>query len=65
MLVLTLQSQALKDLAEFKVQIEQDFKNTLVQKTEILTQLGFTTYHKSAQKGDQEGLVNLLFQFKI
>ena len=62
--VLTIQSQALNDLAEFKVQIEQDFKNTPVQKTEILTQLGFSTYHKSAQKGDQEGLVNLLFQFK-
>ena len=62
--VLTIQAQALNDLAEFKVQIEQDFKNTPVQKTEILTQLGFSTYHKSAQKGDQEGLVNLLFQFK-
>jgi hypothetical protein len=62
--VLTIQTQAINDLAEFKVQIEQDFKDTPVQKTEILTQLGFTTYHKSAQKGDQEGLVNLLFQFK-
>ncbi|WP_329806875.1 hypothetical protein [Flavobacterium facile] len=62
--VLSIQAQALNDLAEFKVQIEQDFKNTPVQKTEILTQLGFTSYHKAAQKGDQEGLVNLLFQFK-
>ena len=62
--VLSIQAQALLDLAEFKVQIEQDFKNTPTQKTEILTQLGFTTYHKLAQKGDQEGLVNLLFQFK-
>ena len=63
-IVLGIQSQALNDLAEFKVQIEQDFKNVPVQKTEILNQLGFTTYHKLAQKGDQEGLVNLLFQFK-
>ena len=62
--VLSIQAQALLDLAEFKVQIDQDFKNTPTQKTEILTQLGFTTYHKLAQKGDQEGLVNLLFQFK-
>lgn len=62
--VLSIQSQALNDLAEFKVQINQDFKNTPIQRTEILNQLGFTTYHKSAQKGDQEGLVNLLFQFK-
>lgn len=63
-IVLSIQAQALNDLAEFKVQIEQDFKNTPIQRTEILTQLGFTTYHKLAQKGDQEGLVNLLFQFK-
>ena len=63
-IVINIQSQALNDLAEFKIQIEQDFKNTPVQKTEILTQLGFTSYHKLAQKGDQEGLVNLLFQFK-
>lgn len=62
--VLSIQSQALNDLAEFKVQIEQDFKSNPTQKTEILTQLGFTTYHKLAQSGDQEGLVNLLFQFK-
>lgn len=63
-IVLGIQAQALNDLAEFKVQIEQDFKNTPTHKTEILTQLGFTTFHKLAQKGDQEGLVNLLFQFK-
>jgi hypothetical protein len=62
--LLSIQAQALNDLAEFKVQVEQDFKNIPDKKTEILTQLGFTTYHKSAQKGDQEGLVNLLFQFK-
>lgn len=63
-IVLGIQAQALNDLAEFKVQIEQDFKSNPTQKTEILTQLGFTTYHKLAQNGDQEGLVNLLFQFK-
>ena len=63
-IVLNIQTQALNDLTEFKVQIEQDFKDTPTHKTEILTQLGFTTYHKLAQKGDQEGLVNLLFQFK-
>ena len=62
--VLGIQTQALNDLAEFKVQIEQDFKANPTQKTEILNELGFTAYHKSAQNGDQEGLVNLLFQFK-
>lgn len=63
-IVLGIQKQALIDLAEFKVQVEEDFRKNPIQKTEILTQLGFTTYHKLSQKGDQEGLVNLLFQFK-
>lgn len=63
-IVLNIQTQALNDLAEFKVQIEQDFKTNPTQKTEILTNLGFTSYHKASQKGDQEALVNLLFQFK-
>ena len=63
-IVLTIQDQALIQLAEFKVQVDQDFKNTPTLKTEILNQLGFTTYHKPAQKRDQEALVNLLYQFK-
>lgn len=62
--VLTIQAQAIIDLAEFKIQIQEDFKNTPIQRAEILNQLGFTSYHKAAQKGDQEALVNLLFQFK-
>ena len=63
-IVLGIQKQALIDLAEFKVQVEEDFKENSIQKTEILKNLGFADYHKIAQKGDQEGLVNLLFQFK-
>ena len=63
-IVLGIQKQALINLAEFKVQVEEDFKENSTQKTEILKNLGFADYHKTAQKGDQEGLVNLLFQFK-
>ena len=63
-IVLGIQKQALIDLAEFKVQVEEDFKENSIQKTKILKNLGFADYHKIAQKGDQEGLVNLLFQFK-
>jgi hypothetical protein len=59
-----IQKQAIKDLAEAKVQISEDFKSNKTERDEILKQLGFTTYHKDAQKGDQEGLINLLFQFK-
>lgn len=59
-----IQAQAIKDLAEVKVQITEDFKNNKTRRDEILTQLGFTKYHAAAQKGDQEGLISLLFQFK-
>lgn len=60
----SIQKQAIKDLAEAKVQITEDFKSDKPRQTEILNQLGFTSYHKDAQKGDQESLINLLFQFK-
>jgi len=60
----SIQKQAIKDLAEAKVQITEDFKSDKPRQTEILNQLGFTSYHKDAQKGDQEALINLLFQFK-
>ena len=63
-IVLVIQTQAIIELAEFKVQIEQDFKNTSTQKDEILNQLGFQAHYKAAQKGDQEALVSLLFRFK-
>ncbi len=62
--VLSIQKQAIKDLAEVKVQLVEDFKSNPTRKTEILTQLGFTSYFKQAQKGDQEALINLLYQFK-
>ena len=62
--VLSIQRQAIKDLAEVKVQLVEDFKSNPTRQTEILTQLGFTSYHKQAQKGDQEALINLLYQFK-
>ncbi len=62
--ILAIQTQAIKDLAEVKVQITEDFKTDKPRRDEILTQLGFTSYLKAAQKADQEALINLLFQFK-
>ncbi|WP_445722534.1 hypothetical protein [Flavobacterium sp.] len=62
--VLSIQAQAQIDLAEFKIQIEQDFKKEPVQKKEILTTLGFIALHKNVQKSDQEALIQLLYQFK-
>ena len=58
-----IQTNALTDLAEIKVQIEQDFKAQPDRKSEILNQLGFTTYYAQATTRDQEALINLLFQY--
>ena len=63
-IVLAIQSTALFNLAELKVQIEEDFKNDPIQKTEILNTLGFTTFHSKTKNKDQEALIDLLYQFK-
>lgn len=62
--VYTIQADALRDLAEVKVQIEEDFKSNPPQKTEILNTLGFTTYYQATRSKDQEALINLLYHFK-
>lgn len=63
-ILLEIQKKAIKDLAEVKVQITEDFKTDKILLAEILNQLGFTAFHKDAQKGDQEALINLLYRFK-
>jgi septum formation topological specificity factor MinE len=64
-IVKSIQANALLELAEIKVQIEQDFKATPDKKEEILNQLGFTTYFSNASASkDQEALINLLYQYK-
>lgn len=62
--LLAIQKQATKDLALCKVQIEEDFKSDKTRRDELLRQLGFTGYLKNVQSGDQEALIQLLFQFK-
>lgn len=59
-----IQKNAMRDLAELKVQIENDFKNNKTRSNEILNTLGFTQHLKDAQKKDQEALIELLYQFK-
>lgn len=63
-IVVAIQSTALFDLAELKVQIEEDFKKEPIQRTEILNTLGFTAYHSKTKDKDQEALIDLLYQFK-
>lgn len=62
--VIAIQEPALVQLSETKIQIEVDFKDDPLRKKEILIQLGYTAHFKEAQKRDQEGLINLLYQFK-
>lgn len=61
--VLSLQSSAVNDLRDFRAQVMQDFRADQPRRTEIFTQLGFQSYYTSMNNGDQEGLINLLFQF--
>lgn len=62
--VTDIQAKALIDLAEFKVQIEEDFKSDKPRRDEILTTLGFAAHLRDAQRKDQEALVELLIKFK-
>jgi len=59
-----IQTNALRDLAEFKIQITEDFKSNRKRRDEILNKLGFTAHHKDAQNKDQEALIELLTKFK-
>lgn len=59
-----IQKTALESLSECNVQITEDFKSDKTQRDEILKQLGFKPYYRKAQYGDQEALINLLYQFK-
>jgi len=62
-IVLSIQANATRDLAELKVQIEEDFKSDPTQKNEILNTLGFTTYYPGVKNKDQEALINLLYRY--
>jgi hypothetical protein len=62
--IIGLKKEALRLLAEFKVQVEEDFNSDKPRREEIIKQLGFSLYIKKAQKKDQEALISLLYQFK-
>lgn len=62
--VLAIQTPALVDLAEFKVQVDADFNSEPLLKKEILTTLGYTSFYADAKKKDQESTIDLLYQFK-
>ncbi len=59
-----IQTQALADLAELKIQIEEDFKTDKKRRDEILKELGYTDFYKQAQSKDQEGLIQMLYRYR-
>lgn len=63
-LVVGIQKNAIDSLAEFKVQVTEDFKKDKPFVKELLTNLGFTQNLKDAQKNSQEALIQLLLTFK-
>lgn len=62
--LLGIQKNTMQDLAEFKVQIMEDFKNNPPRRDEILNLLGFSQHLKEVQRYSQEALVELLSKFK-
>lgn len=62
--VTEIQETSLKNLSVFKVQLEVDFSDNKPRLEFLLDNLGFTRNYVAARKGDQEGLIELLFSFK-
>ncbi len=62
--VIEIQTQALADLAELKVQIEADFNADKKRRDEILKELGYAVHYKKAQNKSQEALIQLLYCYK-
>ncbi len=63
-IVRAIQSTALDNLAELKIQIREDFKSDKKRRDEILKTIGYTDYHKQAQGKDQEALIQFLYRFR-
>lgn len=59
-----IQKEAVRDLAQFKVQFVEDFKKDPLRRNEVLTQLGFNLYTEVRAVGNQQEVVGLLYQFK-
>ncbi len=62
--VLRIQKEALKELGDVKVQIEEDFKQDKSDRDDLLNRLGYAPFYRQASKKDQNALVELLYQFR-
>lgn len=62
--VLRIQKEALSELGDVKVQIEEDFRQDKKYRDELLNRLGYASFYRQASKKDQNALVELLYQFR-
>lgn len=60
----SLMTPAKRDLSTIKGHIDEDVKDNIDKRNEILRTLGFTKNLRAVQNGDQEALIELLFAFK-
>ena len=63
-IVTEIQTNAIDDLVELKIQIQEDFKSDKIRRDEILKTLGYTDFQKPAQAKDQEAMIQLLYCFR-
>ena len=62
--LITLQKQALENLATFKIQLEVDFEEEPKELKKIENKLGFARHYDQVRTGDQQALVQLLTAFR-
>jgi hypothetical protein len=62
-IVKSIHQKAMEDLTDLKLQIMEDFKEDKAHRKEILTQLGFQSGWKQAQRGSQQALIEILLTF--
>lgn len=63
-ILLSVTAPAKAGLSTFKIGITEDYKKDKPRLNEILNLLGYTSLWKAVNNGDQEALIQLLFQFK-
>lgn len=60
----SIQAPAYRDVSFLKAQLDEDFRHEPARIDEIHRTLGFNQFIKAVQKGNQESLIQLLYQFK-
>lgn len=62
--VINIYDDSILALAEFKVQLVEDYKNDKPRRDQLLQTFGLNRLFKTGRSKDQEGLIEILFKFK-